>query len=710
MSQIRNSPDVTQELVSLRQTVMAQQSKINDLSNELIKFKAMFEGSSDAIFLINSSRISDCNAQACRIWRSNREDIIGKCPYDFAPDTQPNGGNSRKLAEARIRAALKGVPQRFYWRDRRSDGTQFDTEVHLRAINICGEEFIVGTVRDITAIRRDEAKRDALYKRIAMIIEKRSMELELEIAVDPDAAETRYRQRVSRDLALLDQELENTFESDSDGLIITDSRRNILKINASFSRMTGYIRKQAEGGRCYQVFTCKGCSGGTCVVARMLLGQERATFDTECYNAQGEKMACQMGATALHDSRGRQIGMVVSYRNITEYKEWVEALRHSEELHRITLASISDAVFITDDDGFFYYVSSNVVNILGCSDDEALWRGNIANLLGDNLYSREELEQRGELSNIELKMADVLGRERILIVNVKKVAIQTGTVLVTCRDITEKRLMERESQRKQEQLEQADKMVSLGILVSGIAHEINNPNNYILLNSQLLSRIWTDIVPILDAYHKEAGDFLLNRIKWSMAREKMPRLLAHMEEGAKRIKNIVTELKNYSRHEPTDLDQVVFINSVVKHSLTLLNNQIKGATDHFNVDYCHDRPKVRGNSQKIGQVIINLVINACEALPDHDATIDVKTMVDTDAGRVLIVVRDTGSGIQPEDMPHITDPFFTTKRSVGGTGLGLPVSAKIVQEHGGTLDFSTKPGSGTTATLSLPMIREEVRP
>jgi len=188
MSQIRNSPDVTQELVSLRQTVMAQQSKINDLSNELIKFKAMFEGSSDAIFLINSSRISDCNAQACRIWRSNREDIIGKCPYDFAPDTQPNGGNSRKLAEARIRAALKGVPQRFYWRDRRSDGTQFDTEVHLRAINICGEEFIVGTVRDITAIRRDEAKRDALYKRIAMIIEKRSMELELEVAVDPDAA------------------------------------------------------------------------------------------------------------------------------------------------------------------------------------------------------------------------------------------------------------------------------------------------------------------------------------------------------------------------------------------------------------------------------------------------------------------------------------------------------------------------------------------
>jgi polar amino acid transport system substrate-binding protein len=85
-------------------------------------------------------------------------------------------------------------------------------------------------------------------------------------------------------------------------------------------------------------------------------------------------------------------------------------------------------------------------------------------------------------------------------------------------------------------------------------------------------------------------------------------------------------------------------------------------------------------------------------------------MVDTDAGRVLIVVRDTGFGIQPEDMPHITDPFFTTKRSVGGTGLGLPVSAKIVQEHGGTLDFSTKPGSGTTATLSLPMIREEVRP
>jgi len=136
-------------------------------------------------------------------------------------------------------------------------------------------------------------------------------------------------------------------------------------------------------------------------------------------------------------------------------------------------------------------------------------------------------------------------------------------------------------------------------------------------------------------------------------------------------------------------------------------NLIEKSTEHFSVAYGDNIPLIRGSSQRIEQVVVNLVMNACQALPGKDRAIALATFVDHGENIVVLEVRDEGSGITAEHLPHLSDPFFTTKRESGGTGLGLSVSTGIVKEHGGALAFSSLPGAGTTARLTLPIPGKE---
>jgi polar amino acid transport system substrate-binding protein len=149
------------------------------------------------------------------------------------------------------------------------------------------------------------------------------------------------------------------------------------------------------------------------------------------------------------------------------------------------------------------------------------------------------------------------------------------------------------------------------------------------------------------------------------------------------------------------------VNGVVQAAIRLVEPSIRKATRRFEVRYAPDLPRVRGNAQRIEQVMVNLVLNACEALPGPERAVSVATGVEGDRKTVWVRVVDEGAGIAPEHLPRLTDPFFTTKRDAGGTGLGLSVSAGIVKEHGGTLEFRSHPGEGTTVTLSLPATSTE---
>ncbi len=254
---------------------------------------------------------------------------------------------------------------------------------------------------------------------------------------------------------------------------------------------------------------------------------------------------------------------------------------------------------------------------------------------------------------------------------------------------------------REQQLRQADKMVSLGVLVSGVAHEINNPNGLIALNLGLLSEIWEKSLPVLEAFYEENGDFSLGAMNFSELRREMPVLLADTTASSERIKAIVDDLKGFSRTSDERLDEAVDLNRVVDSAINLAASYLKKATRNLVVELDPSLAAIPGNPQRLEQVVINLLLNACHALVSEDAEIRVVTRATKH--QAIVEVIDQGRGIAPEDIGRITDPFFTTRRNDGGTGLGLSISAGIVEEHGGVLQFESQPEVGTTARLVLPV-------
>jgi PAS domain S-box-containing protein len=277
-----------------------------------------------------------------------------------------------------------------------------------------------------------------------------------------------------------------------------------------------------------------------------------------------------------------------------------------------------------------------------------------------------------------------------------------AAMITLCEDMTEKMKLHEEAKFIQAKLIQANKMTALGTLVSGVAHEINNPNNFILFNTQLLAASWEDIIRRLSESHGEEIDFPVGGLPYSEMKEIIPKLLSGISEGSRRIKSIVDGLKSFARQESARMDGRVEINKVVTASASILGNQIARCTDRFHLDFADDLPPVKGNAQQLEQVIINLLMNALHALPDRSKGIWVSTAFDGDAHCVIIRVKDEGLGMKADVLERVMEPFFTTRLEQGGTGLGLSISYSIIKDHSGTLKFDSRPGCGTTVTVAVP--------
>jgi len=288
-----------------------------------------------------------------------------------------------------------------------------------------------------------------------------------------------------------------------------------------------------------------------------------------------------------------------------------------------------------------------------------------------------------------------------------QVALRTADLT---REIAERKHAEEELRLNQQQLVQADKLAALGVLVSGVAHEINNPTGLILLEVPMLKRFYADASNVLERYSRENGDFTCGGLPYSRMREEIPHSLDKLHDAGKRIKRIVDDLKDFARQGDSACNEIVDLNAVAQAAVRLVEPSIRKATTRFSAGYGTGVPCFRGNAQRIEQVLVNLILNACQALPDTGRAIELSTRHDPQQGLVVFRLRDEGSGIAPENLSRLTDPFFTTKRDQGGTGLGLSVSAGIVKEHGGSLEFNSTPGSGTIVTLTLPACKEEKTP
>jgi signal transduction histidine kinase len=255
--------------------------------------------------------------------------------------------------------------------------------------------------------------------------------------------------------------------------------------------------------------------------------------------------------------------------------------------------------------------------------------------------------------------------------------------LIIFDDITDREELER-------RLVQADKLSSIGLLAAGVAHEVNTPLAVISTYAQMLAK-------------QISGDA-----------QKAP-LLEKIARQTFRASEIVNSLLNFSRTSPTELVPLD-LNKIVRETLTLVEHQFTAAGIHVDLSLAEALPRIRGNSGKLQQVFLNLFLNARDAMESGGRlaiSTTGSTTGSTAGGRdrlVRLSVKDSGTGIAPENLAKIFDPFFTTKGARKGTGLGLSVSYGIIREHGGEIEVESESGKGARFLLSFPEIASALVP
>lgn len=260
---------------------------------------------------------------------------------------------------------------------------------------------------------------------------------------------------------------------------------------------------------------------------------------------------------------------------------------------------------------------------------------------------------------------------------------------------------EKEAEAHRLQLIKDEKLKTLGILSAGVAHEINNPNNFIALNTPILKNILTDLLAFLE--ENDLGkDTHFGSLELEEIKSAVPKLIDGISTGSDRIANIVNSLKRYAQKRPADLENLINANQLINNAMPLMENLLKNSTDNFTLELSNDLKPFYGDGRQIEQIIVNLLHNSCFALDSRDKTIILRTYNSENTSSVIIEVEDEGRGIPKNIMHQIQDPFFTTRREEGGTGLGLSIASNIAHEHNGSLIFESEPNKGTKVKLVLP--------
>ena len=326
---------------------------------------------------------------------------------------------------------------------------------------------------------------------------------------------------------------------------------------------------------------------------------------------------------------------------------------------------------------------------------------------------RRSNDEIGQLADSFNKMSEDLERSMAQIQRQNQELTDKESKL--SRMLAELQQSSEELKQTQGQLVQAEKLASIGQLAAGVAHEINNPLGFISSNIEILREYIQNYAEILRRVKSikdriQEGD--IERIRQAVAGlnkfeeeinlgyilEDINKLLKHSGHGLERIKKIVMDLRTFAREEQTEIIETVRVEEIMDGILNIVQSELKYKAE-LTKDY-GDTPLVQCSSSRMGQVFINLLINAAQAI-ETKGNIIIKTYALNDY--VCVDVTDTGKGIPPDNLSKIFDPFFTTKPIGQGTGLGLSVSYEIMKKHGGEIKVKSKVGKGTTFTVMLPL-------
>ena len=402
-----------------------------------------------------------------------------------------------------------------------------------------------------------------------------------------------------------------------------------------------------------------------------------------------------------------------------ELEEKNAQLEQSQQFIFSLLSAMSDVLLACNQDGDIEETNAALRELVGLREDQL--RGlPVVSLLADSASSQRWSEATGRLSVqreatvLEINLRDAQGQPVPVDMNCtlrrNAAGQQVGFVLVgrplgeLKRAYHQLRETHEALKRTQQQLLHSEKMASLGRLVAGVAHELNNPISFVLGNVHALQRYSTRLRRYLEAVHQLALppelQALRDELRINPLLADLPSLMDGTLEGAQRTSDIVNGLKRFSAMDREEVTRVE-LNAVVERAIHWVK---KGTAPRFDIQWqrgpdCH----VMGHAGQLLQVMMNLIQNAYDAAVSHTETprLDISSVLLP--GQVLLRFADNGTGFAAEHLSRIFDPFFTTKSVGKGTGLGLSISYSIVEQHGGHIQVENQPLGGALFTLSLPV-------
>ena len=480
------------------------------------------------------------------------------------------------------------------------------------------------------------------------------------------------------------------------GVIVLDAKGTVLEWNDAATRIFGWTAAEMLGRSLVERLVPTSAieqveKVGTRLFARA--GGSRST--NQNVTKDGRVILCDWYNTPLIAGSGAVIGIASMVEDITDRRAAEEALRRSEARFRQLIENMPAAIAVSRGDKFVY-VNPALVRYLGYPGPEELIGMHIGDVvhpedLATNIERRRQLERGLQLRPTEYRL---LRRDGTFVsceinsVNADFDGLPSS--IAVARDITERKQM-------QLRLLQADRMASVGTLAAGVAHEINNPLAYLMANLEVVTaRKLGEIAKHAHELEERAGgDATLSREIAEIAE-----MLEIAREGAVRVRDIVRDLKTFSRADDEQRGPVD-VRRVLDASINMAWNEIRHVA-RLVKDYA-EVPAVEANESRLGQVFVNLLVNAAQALPVGRAgenQIDVRIRLER--RRVVIEIADTGPGIPPDILARIFDPFFTTKPVGVGTGLGLWICQGIVSSFAGDITARSELGKGATFVVSLP--------
>ena len=504
----------------------------------------------------------------------------------------------------------------------------------------------------------------------------------------------------------------NLLRNSPDIIYVLDSKGNFLLVEGAFEKILGYTREELVGKHFSSVVHPEdreraqfrfnerrtGKRATTGLELRLVTkGGKEKPFKSTCITV--ELSAFGLYEKPADENRQTFIGTYGVARDISREKKVEEELLNSKQVLQSIFDGILDPMILLNHNLSIRRLNHAAKRHFHLSGfKEALGKPCFEALLGKNSPCQgcRVPSAIRESRYISFEQDDCSDPSRKWLISIYPIK-ETGdekTAILYLQDITDKVLMER-------RMIQSEKMASLGFLISGIAHEINNPNNFISFNIPILNEYLEKLIPIVDAYAKEHPDLEFFNMTYDEFRRDIFRLLENIQHGSQRIGKTVSDLKEFTRTNTENKKRKTHLKKVLEKAAAICRKKIERMVKTFEINLPNSDLQILTVPDSLEQIIVNLLINAAQAADKEDSF--VRMDVKRDLKELTIEITDNGTGIPKDRLNQVFDPFYTTKPPGEGTGLGLSVSHTLAEGIGGRIEVESQIGKGSTFRLKLPL-------